>query len=265
VTAIPPEYHDLVGAPHFGHLATINADGSPQSSPIWIARDGDTVLFVTDGTYKKARNIARDPRVALSIQDESNLYRYLELRGRATMTPRDDYSFVDQLSNQYTGQDYPDKRDDAQGRKVRIEVDKAVTSDFAPPPSQPLPNDVSDLRNPPHFGHVATINPNGYPQTSPVWIKRDGDDILFWTSADTRKAKNLAKNPAVAVSIRDVSNPYRYIELRGVAELESVGADYTLLDELARAYWQVDEYPEKSDDANAVVVRIKPNHQASMG
>lgn len=127
MAVIPDSHADLVGAPHFAHLATINADGSPQSTPIWVQRDGDDVLFTTDAGYRKARNIARDARVSLSIHDERNPYRYIELRGRAETEPRDDYAFLDGLSNQYLGRDYPYKTDDAQGILVRVRLDHVVT------------------------------------------------------------------------------------------------------------------------------------------
>jgi PPOX class probable F420-dependent enzyme len=263
---IPEAFSDLVGAPHFAHLVTLNPDGGPQSSPVWVARDGDDVLFSTDATYRKARNMRRDARVALSIQDEANPYRYVELRGRAELSPRPDWAFVDELSQAYLGREYPAKRAEAEGLIVRVRVSQAVTLDHSPRPAdQPHPADLSDLMSPPHFGHIATINPDGSPQTSPVWTVREGDDVLFWTSAGTRKARNLARNPAVAVSAHDVTNGYRYEELRGRAELTPVGNDYALLDALARRYWQVEEYPEKSESAEGVVVRISPRHRVSFG
>ena len=266
MATIPADFRDLVGAPHFAHLATINTDGSPQSSPIWVKRDGDDVLFATDLSYRKGQNMRRDPRVSMSIQDEANPYRYLELRGTAEMTPRDDWSFVDEQTQAYMNlAEYPDKRANAQGVIVRVKVVKVVSSDFQAPPDQPHPAEIGDLLSPPHFGHIATINPNGFPQTSPVWIKRDGDDVVFWTSAETRKVQNLSRNPDIAVSARDITNPYKYVEVRGTAELERVGADYSLLDELARAYWQVAEYPEKSADAQGIVVRIKVTHRVGQG
>ena len=88
MTAMPAEYHDLIGAPHFAHLVTVNKDGGPQSSPIWIVRDGDDVLFATDANYRKSKNMARESRVAMTIRDENNPYRYIELRGRAKLEPR---------------------------------------------------------------------------------------------------------------------------------------------------------------------------------
>jgi PPOX class probable F420-dependent enzyme len=267
MTAIPTEYHDLIGAPHFAHLVTVNKDGGPQSSPIWIVRDGDDVLFATDATYRKAKNMARESRVAMTIRDEANPYRYIELRGRAKLEPRGDYDFVDARTQEYMNQpEYPYKSDDAEGLLVRVRVTKASphnTDDL--PLAADHPADVSDLLAAPHFGHIATINPNGSPQSSIVWIKHDGDDVLFWTTAGTRKVRNLVRQPAVSVSSHDVTNPYRYVELRGRAEVEPVGNDWSLLDELTPQYWQADEYPAKSDNVEGVVVRIKPRHQVSVG
>ena len=202
MTPIPPEFHDLIGAPHFAHLVTINKNGGPQSSPVWVQRDGDDVLFTTDASYRKAKNMKRDPRVAITIRDEANPYRYIELRGQVRIKPRDDYDFLNGLAQQYMNQpEYPYKKDDAKGIHVRMKVGKVFTSSGEGlPEAATHPADISDLLAPPHFGHIATINPDGSPQASIVWIKHDGDDVLFWTTAATRKALNLARQPSVAVS-----------------------------------------------------------------
>jgi PPOX class probable F420-dependent enzyme len=60
-----------------------------------------------------------------------------------------------------------------------------------------------------NFATVATLSPDGSPQTSVVWIKHDGDRVLFSTTAARRKARNLARDPRVPVSIFDLENPYR--------------------------------------------------------
>ncbi len=133
----PDSHADLIGAPHFAHLATVNADGSPQTSVIWVQRDGDDVLFTTNGN-RKMRNMRRDARVALSIHDEKNPYRYIELRGQAQMTPRDSYDFLDGLTKQYLGLDeYPEKDDAGGGVLVRVAVDHVVTFDWQPPSGVP--------------------------------------------------------------------------------------------------------------------------------
>lgn len=258
---IPAEYHDLVGAPHFAHLATMNADGSPQSTVVWIQRDGDDVLFTTDARYRKARNMVRNSRVALSIHDAADPYRYLELRGTVEIESRQSYDFLDGLAKQYMDVEaYPYKRPDAEGIHVRICVLHAVTHHTRDtPPSLPLPEGQSDLLGAPHFGHIATATPAGQPCSSPVWITREADDVLFWTRATSKKIQNLQHNPTIAVSVHDEANPMRYIEVRGVAELTPVPhAD--LLDELAPRYWQVAQYPDKVPGLSGVEVRVKVRH-----
>ena len=72
----------LLDAPNFGHLATLMPDGSPQSVPVWVGREGDRILICTGEVSIKAKNTRRDPRVALSIIDFHNPYQEAQLRGR---------------------------------------------------------------------------------------------------------------------------------------------------------------------------------------
>ncbi len=260
---IPNDYRDLVGAPHYAHIATVNADGSPQSTVVWVRADGDDVIFTTGARYRKTRNMAREPRVAMSIHDANDPYRCVELRGVAELEPRTSYDLLDELAQRYLGVDeYPDKDPNAEGVLVRIKVERGIVHHARETPArQPLPDGKTELMGPPHFGHVVTITPDGQPCSSPVWVCRDGDDVRFWTSAGNRKVKNLEHNPAIAISAHDETNPLRYAEVRGVAELTNVPhAD--LLDELARAYWQVDEYPDKAPGMTGVEVRVEVRHRS---
>ena len=78
----PPESHaDLLDKPTFAHLATIRPDGSPQSSVMWFAWDGDKIRMTHTKTRQKFRNLADEPRLALSITDPDDPYRFLEVRG----------------------------------------------------------------------------------------------------------------------------------------------------------------------------------------
>ena len=79
---IPEQYIDLLYKKSFAHLATVNRDGSPQSTPVWCDFDGTHVLVNSAKGRRKDRNMRRDPRVSLSIVDPDNPYRYLEVRGR---------------------------------------------------------------------------------------------------------------------------------------------------------------------------------------
>jgi PPOX class probable F420-dependent enzyme len=67
-------------------LATVDADGSPQSSPVWILRDGDDLLVSTAAGGRKTDNLLRDPRASLCVTDRNDPQRYVEVRGTATVT-----------------------------------------------------------------------------------------------------------------------------------------------------------------------------------
>jgi PPOX class probable F420-dependent enzyme len=71
----------LIDRPNFAHLATLMSDGSPQSVPVWVGRENDSVLICTSESSLKARNTLRDPRVALSLIDLHNPYEEVQLRG----------------------------------------------------------------------------------------------------------------------------------------------------------------------------------------
>ena len=87
----------------YAHLATINPDGSPQVSVVWITRRGDTVLFSTATGRIKPRNISHDPRVALSFTPPDEPYRNITLQGRVTKTAEDGTWLIDELANKYLG------------------------------------------------------------------------------------------------------------------------------------------------------------------
>jgi len=91
---IPEKYMDLLEKPAFGNLGTLMKDGSPQVTPIWVDYDGKFVRFNSAKGRVKDKNIRRDPRVSVAIQDPANPYRYLEIRGKVveiTETARDDH------------------------------------------------------------------------------------------------------------------------------------------------------------------------------
>jgi PPOX class probable F420-dependent enzyme len=94
---------------NFGHIATINKDGSPQVSPVWIELDGNNLVVNSEEKRRKVRNIKRDARVSISIQDAANPYAYIEIRGKAVeITSSGGFEGIDRLSAKYTGQQkYP--------------------------------------------------------------------------------------------------------------------------------------------------------------
>ena len=114
--------------------------------------------------------------------------------------------------------------------------------------------DLLDGRN---FATVATVNPDGGPQTSVVWILREGDTVAFSTTAGRRKARNLARDPRISVSVFDTGNPYHSVEIRGTAELvEDTGR--SLPKALSRKYLGEDPPPEP-DEVVRLIVRVTPD------
>jgi PPOX class probable F420-dependent enzyme len=117
----------LVGGKNYAVLATVNADGSPQTSVMWIGLDGDDVLFSTVEGRLKHRNMLRDPRVSVTVIDSADAENYVELRGRVTsMTPDTGRAFDTRLSWKYDGKD-PGADDPGAVRViVRVEVRKVT-------------------------------------------------------------------------------------------------------------------------------------------
>lgn len=106
---LPPQVADLLGERNYAHLATIEPDGSVSSRPVWVDVEEDRVLFLTQAGSRKARNIERDPRVALSIAHRDDPYREADLRGRVVERIDGDAALVlaDRIARKYTGQEFP--------------------------------------------------------------------------------------------------------------------------------------------------------------
>ena len=106
---LPPEVRALFEAANFAHLATLTADGSPSSTAIWAGLEGDNVVFFTQEGSLKARNMARDPRVAISITDHENPYHTAQLRGRIIEVrgAEEANDLADVLALRHTGAPFP--------------------------------------------------------------------------------------------------------------------------------------------------------------
>jgi PPOX class probable F420-dependent enzyme len=123
--ALNDEIRRLLDGPHFAVLATLNPDGGPQTSAMWVGRDGDDVLMSTLEGRRKHRNLLRDPRASVTVLD-ANPENYVELRGRVTIEPDMDRAFDIGLSWKYDGRD-PDPDPPGAVRVVlRMTVDKAT-------------------------------------------------------------------------------------------------------------------------------------------
>ncbi len=115
---IPQKYLDLFQKPCFANLATLMPNGQPQVTPVWCDYDGTYVIVNTAKGRQKDRNMRRDNRVALSIMDARNPYRYLEIRGTvAEITEEGASEHIDKMAKKYLGLDkYPN----AQPGEVRV-------------------------------------------------------------------------------------------------------------------------------------------------
>ncbi len=114
----------LIDRPNFIHLATIMADGSPQSVPVWAGREGDCILICTGEGSLKARNTRRDPRVALSLTDLEDPYSEAQLRGRVVeRRPDADLKYMDAISHKYTGKPFPFRSPEGRVALV-VEIEK---------------------------------------------------------------------------------------------------------------------------------------------
>jgi PPOX class probable F420-dependent enzyme len=119
------EIRALLDGPNFAHLATLMADGSPQSVPVWVGREGDRILICTGEGSLKAKNIRRDPRVSLSIVDFHDPYQEAQLRGRVIeRRPDGDFKFMDAISHKYIGKPFPIRSSPGRVALV-IEIEKA--------------------------------------------------------------------------------------------------------------------------------------------
>src|SRR3954463_1776176 len=107
--AIDDEVRSLFEGANFGHVATLMPSGAPHSVAVWVGLEGDRIAFFTQPASQKARNLGRDPRVAISITDHDHPYRTARVRGRVVGTIEGDAALevIDRLSRGYTGQNFP--------------------------------------------------------------------------------------------------------------------------------------------------------------
>jgi len=129
-----PQLAAAVDAGVHGHLVTLNADGSPQVTMIWVGRDGDELLVAHLGSGQKLRNIERDPRVALSIEvpgtNAMGLHDYAVVHGTARITVGGAPELLQQIAPRFLGEGvkFPPMDNPPPGRIVHISVDRVTGS-----------------------------------------------------------------------------------------------------------------------------------------
>src|SRR5215471_9908913 len=108
------------------------------------------------------------------------------------------------------------------------------------------------------FAHIATLNPDGTPQSTPVWIDYVHGKVLVNSAKGRVKVRNLKEGAPVAISITDPDNPYRYVQIQGhVTRVTEQGADKHI-DKMAKKYLGQDKYPWAKPGEVRVLFEIEP-------
>lgn len=131
MTAVLPEgAAALLDGPNFGYLATLMESGAPKVEPVWVARQNDLVLVVTDAASIKAKNIERDERVALTVVARTQPYEHVLMRGRVIeVRPDDDMAVLDWFSEKYLGGPYPRRK---WNQRIVIVIEPGIVRYHAP-------------------------------------------------------------------------------------------------------------------------------------
>ena len=133
---ISPDVRALLDAPNYVHLATLRADGSPRNHVVWVGLEDEHVLVCTSERTWKAKDMRRDPRVALSVADWSNPYRMAALQGRVVeVRPDEDCRLMDPISLKYTNAPFPSRGPDRVCFVIEIYAGGQVTLDFTHHPA----------------------------------------------------------------------------------------------------------------------------------
>jgi PPOX class probable F420-dependent enzyme len=121
-----------------------------------------------------------------------------------------------------------------------------------------LTKEQVDVLTDKHFAYLATVNPDGSPHVTPVWVDTDGEAVIMNTTIGRIKERNLSRDLRVMIAIVDPAAPYTPVLIRGRAELVEEGAK-GVIDGLARKYMGVDEYPFLQPGERRVTIRVVPD------
>ena len=128
-----------------------------------------------------------------------------------------------------------------------------------------IPEQFLDLFERKVFAHLATVSPKGEVQVNPVWVDLQEGLVRFNSARGRQKDRNIRNNPAVALSLQDPDQPYRYLEVRGrVVDITEEGAD-GVIDHLAHKYLGVDTYPHRTPGEVRVTYLVQPERCTTMG
>ncbi|MBI4940080.1 MAG: PPOX class F420-dependent oxidoreductase [Actinobacteria bacterium] len=124
--SLPETARDLLDRPEFATVATIEPDGQPHLSVVWVGRDGDDVLFSTLRGRRKTNNLERDGRATVLVYPKDDPYKYLEIRGTATLVDDPDAALIDAMSHKYEGTPWTGGSPGDQRVVVRVTPTKVV-------------------------------------------------------------------------------------------------------------------------------------------
>jgi PPOX class probable F420-dependent enzyme len=127
-----------------------------------------------------------------------------------------------------------------------------------------LSQSVKTLLSDKAYGHVVTLNSDGKPQTTMVWMDVDGDEVLFNTAEGRLKAQNLRRDPRIIVSVQSRSDPQAYAVFHGKARVTEAGADEHI-DKLAKRFLGADKYPFRQPGEKRLLVRISVDRIGGYG
>ena len=123
--ALPQSVKRILEDKAYGHVITFNASGDPQVTMVWVDVEGDEVLFNTAEGRLKPKNLRRDPRVMISVQDRNDPQAYMLLHGKASVTEAGADQHIDKLAKRFLGVDkYPFRRPGEKRLIVRVKVDR---------------------------------------------------------------------------------------------------------------------------------------------
>jgi PPOX class probable F420-dependent enzyme len=115
------------------------------------------------------------------------------------------------------------------------------------------------------FAHIATLQPDGSPQVTPVWFDYTNGKVRVNTAKGRVKARNMSEGSKVALSILDPDNAYRYIQIRGTVTKETTDGAIAHIDSLAKKYLDKDVYPWHNPKDERVIYEITPSASHTMG
>lgn len=126
-----------------------------------------------------------------------------------------------------------------------------------------LPERLEEILDGPTFSHLTTLDPDGWPQVSAMWIMRDGNRLVFNTAEGRRKWWNMKRDPRVAVSISDPDEPYSNYSIQGRVVEMRTSDGVAIIDALARKYLDIETYPWLRPGMVRVTVVVEPTRIAS--